>query len=109
MNNFQEKIKGLDELINNAINDEAFPGANYCLVTTDEVTFNSLGKKALVPNVEDNNIDMREFMYNKTGDYPEEVPGVENYKKLERKVNKMEIDNRKYSLNTSPFIKIIIK
>ena len=57
----------------------------------------------------DNNIDMREFMYNKTGDYPEEVPGVENYKKLERKVNKMEIDDRKYSLNTSPFIKIIIK
>lgn len=57
MNNFQEKIKGLDELINIAINDEAFPGANYCLVTTDEVTFNSLGKKALVPNVEDNNID----------------------------------------------------
>ena len=57
----------------------------------------------------DNNIDMREFMYNKTGDYPEEVPGVENYKKLERKVNKMEIDDRKYSLNTSPFIKVIIK
>ena len=62
MNNFQEKIKGLDELINNAINDEAFPGANYCLVTTDEVTFNSLGKKALVPNVEDNNIDSKKTL-----------------------------------------------
>jgi len=49
-------IKGLNNIINDAIERECFPGANYCLVA-DKVYFGSLGKKSLFPNVEDNGLD----------------------------------------------------
>ena len=54
---YKEKLNGLNELIQEAIDDGAMPGANYCLVSDYGVEFNSLGKKALVPEVEENDID----------------------------------------------------
>lgn len=57
MSKFEEKIQGLNELLNDAINDSAFPGVNYCVVTDEEMYFNSLGKKALFPAEEENDID----------------------------------------------------
>lgn len=53
----QEKLNGLNELINEAINDGAFPGGNYCLVTDKGTEFATFGKKALVPTEEENDID----------------------------------------------------
>lgn len=49
-------ITGLNDLINEAIKNEVFPGANYCLVA-DKVYLNSLGNKSLYPSQESNNID----------------------------------------------------
>lgn len=57
MESFLKKVEGLDELLNNAINDGYFPGGNYCLVTDNEVKLNSLGKKALFPVEEENSLD----------------------------------------------------
>ncbi|MBQ8292910.1 MAG: beta-lactamase family protein [Bacilli bacterium] len=48
---------GLDKLIQNFIDDGAFPGANYVLVIKDKTYFGSFGNKALYPEVEKNNID----------------------------------------------------
>lgn len=49
-------IKGLEKLITDAISDGVFPGANYCLVEKD-IHFGSLGKKALFPVEEENDIN----------------------------------------------------
>lgn len=49
-------IQGLNDLIYEAIKNEVFPGANYCLVA-DQVYLNSFGNKSLYPNQEINNID----------------------------------------------------
>ncbi len=53
----KEKLEGLNQLIVDAINNEAMPGANYCLVTDDGVELASFGKKALIPVVEENDAD----------------------------------------------------
>jgi CubicO group peptidase (beta-lactamase class C family) len=50
-------IKGLEGLINQAIEDGAFPGANYALVIGDSTYYGSLGNKALFPHIETNTID----------------------------------------------------
>lgn len=52
-----ETIIGLNNLIQEFIDDGAFPGANYVLVVGDKSYYGSLGKKALIPNVEENSID----------------------------------------------------
>jgi CubicO group peptidase (beta-lactamase class C family) len=54
MNQF---IKGLEELINQAITDGAFPGANYALVIGKDTYYGSLGSKALFPSVEKNDLN----------------------------------------------------
>ena len=50
-------IKELNNLIQGFIDDGAFPGANYVLVVGNKSYYGSLGKKALFPNVEENDID----------------------------------------------------
>lgn len=54
---FQEKVSGLDEIINKAVLDEVFPGANYCLLTDKEEVYGSFGLKAIYPQKEANDID----------------------------------------------------
>lgn len=54
MNQF---IKGLDHLIEKAISDGAFPGANYALIIENDTYFGSFGNRALYPNVEENSIN----------------------------------------------------
>ncbi|HBP26323.1 MAG TPA: serine hydrolase, partial [Acholeplasmatales bacterium] len=41
-------IKGLEELLQGAIDQGVFPGVNYCLLA-DKTYQNSLGKKSLFP------------------------------------------------------------
>ena len=43
-----DKIKGLDKLITDALNNGFFPSANYCLVVKDKSYFNSFGNKTLI-------------------------------------------------------------
>lgn len=50
-------IKQLENLIQNEIDNGAFPGANYALVFKDQVYLGSLGNKRIVPNVEKNSLD----------------------------------------------------
>lgn len=49
-------IEKVNELINDAIADGAFPGANYCLIA-DQVYFGSLGMRSLYPVPEKNTLD----------------------------------------------------
>lgn len=52
-----EKLKGLIELVNKEINEnKAFPGANLVIVTDENKTFLSLGKKSLYDVDEKNNL-----------------------------------------------------
>lgn len=50
-------MKRIEELINNAINNDNLPGANYVVVTKNKTIFGSLGNKALIPEIEKNDID----------------------------------------------------
>jgi len=50
-------IHGLEHLIQTAIEDGAFPGANYALVIGEHVHLGSLGFKALFPEKEENALD----------------------------------------------------
>lgn len=52
-----EKIKGLNGIIEDAIKNDFFPGANYCLIANGEVFYGSFGKKALYPKAEENDLD----------------------------------------------------
>lgn len=52
-----KRIDELNNLINEAIEEGAFPGANYAIVFKDKIIVNSLGNKSLIPIVEPNNID----------------------------------------------------
>lgn len=52
-----EALNGLNKLIQDFIDDGAFPGANYVLVVGDKSYFGSFGNKALYPNIEKNDID----------------------------------------------------
>lgn len=49
--------KEINELINEALKDNAFPGACLCIVKDDKVSLESYGLKAKYPNQEDNNLD----------------------------------------------------
>lgn len=53
----QEKIKGLEKLIEDAILDGAFPGANYVLVVGEKKFLGSFGKRSIYPEVEENSIE----------------------------------------------------
>ena len=57
MNNYKENLKGLDNLINEAVKENVFPGCNIALVTDNDTYFASYGNKALIPNNEKNDID----------------------------------------------------
>lgn len=50
-------INGLNNLIQEFIDNGAFPSANYVLVVGDKTYFGSFGKKALFPSEEQNDID----------------------------------------------------
>lgn len=50
-------IKQLNKLIQDAIDDFAFPGANYVIVTKENYYYGSLGAKALNPNYEVNSLE----------------------------------------------------
>jgi CubicO group peptidase (beta-lactamase class C family) len=52
-----DAIKGLNNLIQEFVNNGAFPGGNYVLVVGDKSYYGSFGNKALYPNVEKNDID----------------------------------------------------
>ncbi len=49
-------IKGLETLLQEAIDEQVFPGVNYCLVA-DQVYMGSLGKRSLFPKEEENSIE----------------------------------------------------
>jgi CubicO group peptidase (beta-lactamase class C family) len=49
-------LKKIENLVLEAIEDGAFPGANYAIIFKDKAYVNSLGNKALFPNVEKNDI-----------------------------------------------------
>ena len=50
-------INEIENMLKSYIEEGAFPGCCYALVTLDDVYINSLGNKALFPSVEKNNID----------------------------------------------------
>ena len=52
-----EKIKGLNFLMEKAVQDGVFPGVNYAIVTADNKYFGSFGKKSNYESVEENDID----------------------------------------------------
>lgn len=52
-----KKIDELNKLINDAIEEGAFPGANYAIIFKDKIILNSLGNKSLTPKLEKNNLD----------------------------------------------------
>lgn len=49
--------KTINELINNAITDGAFPGGNFCIIKDGKATFETYGLKAKYPNEEKNSLD----------------------------------------------------
>lgn len=49
--------KKINELINEAINDGAFPGANFCIIHDGKIDIETYGLKAKYPNEEKNNIN----------------------------------------------------
>ncbi|MGD9605088.1 MAG: serine hydrolase domain-containing protein [Bacilli bacterium] len=49
-------IKGLNALLQEAIDNGVFPGVNYCLIA-DQVYLGSLGKRSLFPQEEPNNLE----------------------------------------------------
>lgn len=49
--------KAINELINNAIKDGAFPGGNLCIIKDGTATFETYGLKAKYPEEEQNNLD----------------------------------------------------
>ncbi|HHU55221.1 MAG TPA: serine hydrolase [Acholeplasmataceae bacterium] len=50
-------ITGLNKLIEKAIAENTFPGANYSLIANGKKYFESFGNKALIPEVEKNDIN----------------------------------------------------
>lgn len=50
-------IEAFEKLLQESIDDGAFPGANYCIVTKNRSYFGSLGNRALFPEIEKNDID----------------------------------------------------
>ena len=52
-----KKIEEFNNLINKAVEEGAFPGANYAIVFKDKAVIGSFGNKALYPALEANDID----------------------------------------------------
>ena len=50
-------IKEIEQILLDAVNDGAFPGANYAIVTKNDVWMGSVGNKELYPEVVSNSID----------------------------------------------------
>ena len=53
----KDKVDGLNNLIKKALEEETFPGVNYCLITDKDEIYGCFGKKAIYPEVEENDID----------------------------------------------------
>ena len=53
----EERINNLDLLMEEAVKNEVFPGANIVIVTEKETVFKSYGNKALLPREEKNDLD----------------------------------------------------
>lgn len=53
----KRNLQGLNDLIDKAIENDYFPGGNYCLVENDNVHLKSFGNKAIFPKKEKNNLD----------------------------------------------------
>lgn len=49
--------KEINKLINEAIKNNAFPGANLCIIKGEQVFYETYGNKANYPKVETNNLD----------------------------------------------------
>ena len=52
-----DKVKGLNLIMEEAVSEGVFPGANYVVVTDDDEYFGSFGKKSTYETVEDNDLD----------------------------------------------------
>lgn len=50
-------IKAFNDIIRKVINEENLPGANYVIVTPRKKQFGCLGNKAIVPAIEENNLE----------------------------------------------------
>lgn len=50
-------IAGIDKLIKEAIDNSVMPGGNYALIAKGKKYFASFGKKALIPEVEENDLN----------------------------------------------------
>ena len=53
----KERINNLDSLMEEAVKNEVFPGANIVIATEKETIFKSYGNKALLPSEEKNDLD----------------------------------------------------
>ena len=53
----KDKVDGLNNLIKKALEEETFPGVNYCLITDKDEIYGCFGKKANYPEVEENDIE----------------------------------------------------
>lgn len=47
----------IEEYLNSLVEEEIFPGCNYCIITPEETLFGNVGYKSLVPTKEKNEID----------------------------------------------------
>ena len=52
-----EKVKGLNKIMEEAVKEGVFPGANYVVVTDEEEFYGSFGNKSTHDSVEENSID----------------------------------------------------
>lgn len=52
-----KNLKGLNDLIIEAIQNGFFPGGNYCLVESNNIYLNTFGNRAIFPKIEKNNLD----------------------------------------------------
>lgn len=52
------KNEKIEKLLNKMVEENVFPGANYALITEKNCYFGSVGNKCIIPNIEENNIDM---------------------------------------------------
>ena len=53
----EEKVKGLNNIMKEAVENGVFPGANYVIVTDKNEYYGSFGNKSTYDSVEENNID----------------------------------------------------
>lgn len=79
------------ELSNRQIIDRQLSGMDS--INNIHITNNKIVRNSMIDN----------------GYYPEQFPAQENFKKLEKRINKCDIDEEPVPINRSPFIKIVEK